>query len=151
MRMRAAGRPRVLVGNIDQARPSGLGQNGIEFGSLSGAIEELPIAVIDRDLIPETDVDGVSRRQIRYAVLVERHPGVRIVHHRHRFRGSMRECAGREVMRQPQRMPRFMGGQLPGAGQRHGQHGIVLRREFPAHDIGREQRLRDEIVLPASQ
>ena len=151
MWMRAAGRPRIRVGDEVHAGFRRPGQNGFEFRVLVGAYGKLPITVVDRRLVPHTDIDRVGLRQIRDAGGVQDDPGMRIIHDRHRFGGCVRERTGGEVMFQPQRMAGLVRRELPRAGQGHGQHRIVAGCDAVAGDVGREQGGGDQVVLSAAQ
>ncbi len=58
-RVRAARRPGIFVGDIDESRLGRIAQYGVEPRAFRGPIGKLAVAVIDGDFIPESDIHGV--------------------------------------------------------------------------------------------
>ncbi len=93
---------------------------------LVGAGGELAVAVVDGDLIPDADVDGIGVREIGNAVLVEGDVGVRVVHDRDGlFRVGVRKGAGGEVVGEAEGVAGLVRGELAHALEDHGEHGVV--------------------------
>ena len=123
------------------------GENFIQLGLLVEAGSELAVAVVDCDLVPLADVDGVGVGEVGDAVFAKRDVGVGVVH----YGSGLREGAGREVVREAESMAGLMGGELADALKDHGKHGVVLRGDSATGNVGTEQGLGDEVVLAAAE
>ena len=60
--MRAARRACVFVGDIDESRLRRVVQDDLEPRAFRGGVGKLAIAVVDGDLVPESDVHAVGLR-----------------------------------------------------------------------------------------
>ena len=134
--------PQILIRHVAQILRPGVVQNAVQRGSFVTR-RKLPIAVIDRDLVPVTNTRLVSLRQINEPFGRELFKGVRIVHH-----GNPALGAVVVIVPQPQRVPHFVRRQLPDAFQRRLVENIRL---FSPVGIGRKQPFKNQIILPVAQ
>ena len=122
------------------------------FGGLVACrLVELAVAVVDGDLVPFADVDGVGVGEIGDAVGAERDVGVRIVHDGGAVGQGGAEGAGGEVVREAEGVAGLVRGELADALEDHLEHGVVGRCDGLAGDVGREEGFGDEVVLTAAQ
>ena len=136
VRMRASRRPGILVGNVDQPCLGGSRKDLVELHGLDCTGRELPIAVVDRHLVPLTDVDRVGLRQVRRSALIQGNPRMRVVHDRDRLRRRMRIGTGGKIMCETQSVSGLVRRELAQAREHHFLHGIFVRLEAAAADVG---------------
>ncbi len=76
---------------------------------------------------------------------------MRVVHHGDGFLRRVREAAGREVVGEAEGVAGLVCGELAGAGEDHGEHGIARRWQGFAVEVRREESFVDEVVLAAAE
>ena len=98
----------VFIGDEDEASLFTCGKNGVErgrvFNGFIGFIE-FAVAVVDGDLVPDADIDGVALREIGDAVLVEGDPGVGVVHDGDGLFGCVGEADAAKLWARPRVCP----------------------------------------------
>ena len=149
--MRRSQRARIFVRYVNQPRLLGVMQDLLQCGRVFKRLPiavELAIAVINGHHIPNPYPRRIRIRQIGNTICAHCHPGMRIIHDGNSLVGLVRKAAGGEVMRQPERMPCLMRGQLADALKHHLQRGIVRRVGWRLpFGVRRQQRFGDQIVL----
>ena len=112
---------------------------------------EFAVAVVDGDLVPVADVDGVGVGEIGDAVLVEGDPGVGVVHDGDGLFGCVGEAAGGEVVGEAEGVAGLVRGELAGALRGPWRAWDRERVGGVCRDVGREQSFVDEVVLAAAE
>ncbi len=133
----------VLVGEVSQVALPGLVEDPAQLGRLVDAVREVLIAPDDGDAVPLADPVLVDLGVVERAVVLQRDPGVRVVHD-----GDAAEPAVVVVVPEAEGVADLVCRELADAGERpFGQ----LGRRLVAGLVGREQPLGDQVVLPHAQ
>ena len=145
----------VLVGDVDEAGGFGFLEDGFEGGGVfngSAVVVELAVAVVDGDLVPQADADGVGVGEVGDVVFVERDVRVRVVHDGNGFVVvGVGEGAGGEVVGEAEGVAGLMRGELADALQDHLQGLVVFAGGDFAVLVGGEQGFGDEVVLASAE
>ena len=133
----------VLIGEVAEILRPGVIEDLRERRELVGSLGELPVAVVDRDLVPVANARLIRVGQIDGAVVLQLLEGMRIVHHR-----DPSLLAVVVVVSESERVADLVRGELANARQRRlVEHGRLLG----ARGIRREQSFEDQIVLTVAQ
>ena len=133
----------VLVGEVAQVlRPRVVDDRG-QRRRLVDAGRELPVAEVDRHLVPVADPRLVGLRDVDGAVGLQLLERVRIVHHRDPALGAVVV-----VVAEAEGVADLVRGELADAGQRRL---VELRRPLAAGLVRRQQPLEDHVVLAVAQ